>query len=228
MTDQTIHNLLMKLNHSKTSEYVFKRRIGKQVEVAKVWLEKFTMLDFVSNDLGDYRFFLIQNEAGIYVAAILDMHRDLHGYVLPEYRKQGYLTKALQRVILPFLFYDKECESLRITIDRQRLGEDGYRASEKVALAVGFQLRSLHTGVFILEKSAFDWSHEALQEHNQRVDGGHLEVIRRRLFYVTRLLYQISDELQMAFDDDEGLREEARKIWNYIGKLERKERNQTE
>lgn len=228
MTDQTIHDLLMKLNHSKTSEYVFKRPIGKRVEVAKVWLERFTMLDFVSNDIGDYRFFLIQNEEGSYVAAILDMHSDLHWYVLPEYRKKGYLTRALQSVILPFLFYDKECTSLPITIDRHRLGEDGYRASEKVALAVGFKLRSLNTGVFILEKSAFDWSHEALQEQNQRLDSGCLEVIRRRLFYVTRLLYQISDELQMAFNDDEGLREEAREVWKYIDKLERKERNQTE
>ncbi len=107
MTESEIRKYIDRLNNGKASESIFTRPISKTVEVAKVWPEQPKMIDSIIGNFCSYRFFFIKNESDKYIGAVLDMYQDLHWYIIPKSRKQGYLTTALKESILPYLFYDE-------------------------------------------------------------------------------------------------------------------------
>ena len=53
-------------------------------------------------------FYLIKNDENTFVAIVFDMIRDLHWFVHPNYRGNGYLTKAMKHthMIIPVISKD--------------------------------------------------------------------------------------------------------------------------
>ncbi len=217
MTEREIRKYIDRLNNGKASESIFTRKISKNVVVAKVWSEQPKITDDIFENFGSYRFFFIQNEQNEYIGAVLDMSRDLHWYVLPKSRKNGYLTNALKESILPYLFY-YERESQRITIDKNSIGEKNYLSSKNLALKVGF--KQTNETEFELDKNEFDWTNENFEEINTEIKPDRIEELKKRIFFAFKTLYKISDELLMSFEDDKELKEIADEVIKYTWKIE--------
>lgn len=219
MTEKEIRKYIDQLNNRKGSESIFTRQISKTVDVAKVWTKQPNMTDNIVGNFGSYRFFFIKNEINEYVGAVLDMYQDLHWYIIPKSRKQGYLTTALKESILPYLFYD-ERESQRITIDKNAIGEKNYLNSKNVAIKLGFKAINDAETEFELKQSDFNWTNENLNEINSEVNSERFEQLRKRAFYAFKTLYKISDELLMTVNDDKELKEVADEVRKYTWKIE--------
>ena len=219
MTEKEIRKYIYRLNNGKATESIFTRQIGKNVDVAKVWTEQPKITDSIVGNFGSYRFFFIKNEINKYVGAVLDMYQDLHWYIIPKSRKQGYLTKALKESILPYLFYD-ERERQRITIDKYAIGEKNYLNSKNVALKLGFKAINISETEFELKQSDFNWDDENLIEINSEINSERFKQLRERAFYAFKILYKISDELLMKVNDDKELKEVADEVRKYTWRIE--------
>ena len=99
------------------------------------------------------KFYFIKNAKNKYVGIVQDGGNDLHWYILPHHRGNGYLTNALRETILPHLLIDKVSQC--ITINEGHISKKMADASEKVALSVGFKKiwDKDHSKIFILNKS---------------------------------------------------------------------------
>ena len=82
-------------------------------------------------------FYLIKNDFNQIVGIVYDMGYDLHWYIIPRFRKLGYLTKILKQQILPYLLLDEEYIVITICKDY-----DFYEQSLSVAKNVGFNFVS--------------------------------------------------------------------------------------
>jgi hypothetical protein len=219
MKDREIRKYIDRLNNGKASESIFTRQISKTVDVAKVWPKQPRMTDRIIGNFGSFRFFFIKNDVNVYVGAVFDMNHDLHWYIVPEKRKQGYLTTALKESILPYLFYD-EREIQRITIEINVIGEKNYLSSKSVALKLGFKPINATETEFELKQSDFNWDNENLDEINSDIKSERIEELRKRAFYAYKTLYKISDELLMTVNDDKELKEVIKEVKNYTWKIE--------
>ena len=219
MRDKEIRKYIDKLNNGKAGESIFVRQISKAVVVAKVWTEQPKMTDSIIGNFGSYRFFFIKDDLDKYVGAVLDMYQDLHWYIIPEKRKQGYLTTALKESILPYLFYD-EREIQRITINKNAIGEKNYINSKNVALKLGFIAINETETEFELKQSDFNFDNENIDEINSDINTERFETLRKRAFYAYKTLYKISDELLMTVNDDKELKEVADEVRKYTWKIE--------
>lgn len=219
MREREIRKYIDRLNNGKASESIFTRQISKTVDVAKVWTKQPKMTDNIVGNFGSFRFFFIKNELNVYVGAVLDMYQDLHWYIVPKSRKQGYLTTALKESILPFLFYD-ERESQRITIDKSAIGEKNYLNSKSVALKLGFKSINEAETEFELGQTDFNWDKENFEEINSEINSKRFEQLRKRAFYAYKTLYKISDELLMTVNDDKELKKVADEVRKYTWKIE--------
>ncbi|HNQ67958.1 MAG TPA: GNAT family protein [Bacteroidales bacterium] len=219
MGDKEIRKCIDKLNNGKAEESIFVRQISKTVVVAKVWTEQPKMSDNIIGNFGSYRFFFIKNDLDKYVGAVLDMYHDLHWYIIPEKRKQGYLTTALKESILPYLFYD-EREIQRVTIDKNAIGEKNYNNSKNVALKLGFTAINETETEFELKQSDFNFDNENLNEINSDINNERIETLRKRIFYAYKTLYKISDELFMTVGGDKELKKVADEVRKFTWKIE--------
>jgi hypothetical protein len=219
MTDREIRKYIDRLNNAEFKESIFIRPISENVDVAKVWSKQPKMADGIVENFHSYRFFFIKSEKNQYVGAVLDMYSDLHWYIVPKSRKKGYLTRALNESILPYLF-NKERENQRITIDKNSIGEQNYLNSKRVANELGFKVINQEETEFDLKESEFDWKKESMNEKNIEIDPDRFEVLRKRAFYAYKILYKISDELLMTVNDDKELKEVANEVRNYTWKIE--------
>jgi hypothetical protein len=219
MRDREIRKYINRLNNGNASESIFTRQISKTVDVAKVWSEQPKMTDNIIGNFDSNRLFFVKNEANLYIGAVFDMYYDLHWYIVPEYRKKGYLTAALRDSILPYLFYE-EREIQRITIEKDSIGEKNYLNSKNVALKLGFKSINDSESEFELKHSEFNWEYENLDEINSAINTERFETLRKRAFYAYKALYKISDELLMTVDDDKELKEIANEVRKYTCKIE--------
>lgn len=219
MTEKEIRKYINRLNAGKANESIFTRKISPNVYVAKVRPEQTKITDNIVGNFSSYRFFFIKDESDKYIGAVLDMYRDLHWYMMPNYRKKGYLTKALQGSILPYIFYDDR-EVQRITIEEASIGEENYLNSKRVATNLGFKAVLNSDQEFELNKSDFDWSNENLKEVDKTISSERFEILRKRAFFAYKMLYKISDELLMSADDDKALKEVADEVKKYTWKIE--------
>ena len=97
MKHETLEGLIDVSNSGQMKYLIFRTRLTDTVESARVWLKD--PVAYTNESASE--FFFIKNEAGIYVAAVLDMYSDLHVLVKTEHRKQGILSRAMIDVILP-------------------------------------------------------------------------------------------------------------------------------
>jgi hypothetical protein len=218
MREEDIEKYIYLLNDGGDPELIFIKQIGENVEVAKIWLKEPNMSDNIIGNFYPERFFFIKNKDGKYVGAVLDMFSDLHWFILKEHRKQGFLIKALSKVILPYLFYERDKQSLSININQ--IGEENYLNSKAIALKLGFKSTDKFDSEFELLKSEFDWQHEELVETSDRITEERMNILRKRAFYAFKILQRISDELMMTYDDDNELSEIASEVRNYTWKIE--------
>ncbi|WP_271785388.1 GNAT family protein [Aquimarina algiphila] len=216
MTEKEIRKYIDRLNNKKVQESIFIRPISETIVIGKVWCEQPKENDSISNS-SSYRFFFIKNNLGVYVSAVLDMNSDLHWYVIPEERKKGLLTKALKETILPYIFYEREEQRITVKLE---IGEKNYANSKNVALKLGFNSLNETQTEFLLKKSEFDWSFENLNEQNSRIGNERIQVLRKRVNYASQILRKVSDELLMAYEDDNELLELSKEVKSHTWKIE--------
>lgn len=221
MTTDEIKEYIDRLNNGNGKETIFLREISEFVKVAKVWKKELNINDSDSINLDSYRFFFIQNKNKKYVGAVLDMGFDLHWFILENERKKGYLTNALKRTILPYIFYsdNDQRDSQTISIE-SGIGKKNYSNSRKVAENLGFIAINIEENKFELNKNDFDWELENVNEKNNKISKERFEELRKRLTYSSKNLMRISDELIMSYDDDRELKELADKVKYFQSKID--------
>lgn len=134
MRDDTIRDLLRKLNKGTGKDLIFKNSICENVEIAKVWIWKKGEYIYKNQD-----FFLIKNKEDKYVAAISG-HNNFHWYTLYEERGNGYLSNALRNFVIPFLWgIDRHPieEPFKISISHG-IGTRNFDSSLALAKSLGF------------------------------------------------------------------------------------------
>jgi len=200
MKNTTLKGLIDKLNKKPVHENIFLRPISSNVKYAKVWLDKITPQDNIVSPGGPYEFYFITNDQGFYVATVLDMYSDLHWFVLPAFRKKGYLTKALTETILPHLFQKDSRETQRITIDNGFLGQKDFIASEKVALKIGFKKTEEQEKEYILSSEPFT-NHNYIDGENTKLSEERIKILTKRINYIARSLWLVQNEVEMSMGD---------------------------
>ncbi len=214
MTTREIRTYIDRLNRGKTRDSIFKREIGPNVEIAKVWPgPRSRYPGYVAE------FFFISNNEGEYVAAVLDMTKDLHWYVVPKHRKKGYLKQALKQAILPYLF-DAGRASQKISIDVYAIGDRNFAASKALATSIGFKpLEGSHCD-FELNASDFDYCEANLTDTNSELSEDRIKQLAERIGEAKTILNKVSNELTMAYKDDGELSEVVKLVESYKWKIE--------
>jgi hypothetical protein len=211
MTNQTIENLINRLNNEDTSEIIFRRAIGKNVEYAYVWNNAPSFEDPIEDTYDPYHFFFIRNEKNKYAAAVLFMGNDLHWFVLPTERKKALLTTAMQEYIISYLFDLLDEKPIRITIDK---GSEFEKESLRVAQLLNFK-PGMEDGEYILTMADVDWSKDKMKEVNGQLDEKRMSMLRHRFQYHLKSLYMLNHEVQSIFGYDESVTENLENLRSY-------------
>lgn len=219
MTNKALQSLLERLNQNETSSsLIYLRPLNANVYFAKIWIDKPQLTDSVTNSDGPSNFYLVKNNENIFVAIVFDMQRDLHWFVLPDYRGLGYLTTAMKDSIIPHLFLNRDEQ--RITIKEDEIGKDNFRASEKVAINLGF--KAFEDGEYFLSGSP-----HTIINYNEGVDtqftSERISELQKQINYLGRSLWAIQTEVEMncgntVYSDE--LKELVNQIRNHTWKLE--------
>lgn len=219
MTNESLQSLLSRLNNKdKTSGLIYLRPLKANVDFAKVWIHEPKLTDSITNSDGPDNFYLIKNNENIFVAIVFDMKRDLHWFVLPDYRGMGYLTQALRHSIIPHLFLNRDEQ--RITIEENEIGKDNFTASKKVAITLGFT--AYKDGEYLLSNDQYISEDENLGEDTQ-FSYDRIKELKKHVNYLGRSLWAIQTEIEMKTgntDYSEELKELVDQIRNHSWKLE--------
>ena len=193
MTEAHLKSIINKLNKKQLTEQLFLRPVKANVELGYYWDEKPKPTMSIASGDGPYQFYFIKNEDNRYIGLVLDMSRDLHWYILPQFRKQGYLSKALSEVILPHLFQSRKKH--RITINTYQLTDKNAEASEAVALRTGF--KPIGGMEYLLDKKDFKKIKIAPVKTNG-ISDERLEILRKKINYLSRSLWVVQNEVEMG------------------------------
>lgn len=213
MTNISLQSLIENLNKNDESEsLIYRKSLSTTVDLAKVWVNRPKPTDSITSSDGPDTFYFIKNNENSYVAAVYDMVKDLHWFVLPEHRGKGHLTNAMKNTILLHLFLNREEQ--RITIDAD------FNASEKVALNLGFS-KSADNEYFLSKKEyttnnmdspkGVGFSEERIKE------------LKKQINYLGRSLWAIQTEIEMKLgitDYSEDLADLVHEIRSHTWKLE--------
>lgn len=136
MTDETISKINKALNKPTPKFFITAQPIGFHVHFGLVWID----LDFKKTRNHEPKnFYFIGNGKGKFVGAVYDKVGDLHWYIEPASRKNGYLGRALSNAILPHLARSRRKQE--ISIDEENIGEEYYNDSLNVAMGAGFRIK---------------------------------------------------------------------------------------
>lgn len=210
MRENELKRLVNELNRGTGKSLLFRRQIGKYVEVAKYWdkkpsLQRARLMQTFSKDM-----FFIKNELEQFVGVVYDMKNDLHWYVLPKFRGQGHLTKALKETIIPYIFEVMMREEIQISIDINSIGERNYASSRKVAESIGFRGKDNSEVHFLLKSEDFDFSEcDEDNDKNNFLNWTEEDELKAKLRFLGEQVRLISDELMMRFEDDINLHKYA-------------------
>ena len=149
--------------------------------------------------INDKDFYLILDHeqhrtyAGIvYVIRVNNRIDDLHWYILDSKRKRGLLTKSLREIIFPHLF--KTESEIKISINPEKTGNLGYRASSSVAIELGFKKTTKIN--YLLKKQDFRIENE--------IDIS-LDNVVKKLKKITLEINLIEEDFSGIFDSSEKL-----------------------
>lgn len=187
MTEAKIIKILNQLNRYPNLKDCVKLELSKNIELAHIW----------SNNihLPQTYFFIKENET--YVGAVLDMTTDLHWVILPKYRKKGHLSRALNQVILPYIFEELPRTEQKISIKRYEIGEKNYRDSVRVALGVGF--KAINEEDFIINYKSIDYEDIKLDCKYKGLSDFELEKINDEIIKIAKQLNIIGTKIEFAF-----------------------------
>lgn len=219
MTDKSLHSLVDNINSGNTgSTLIFRRPLSQYVDFAKIWIKKPTANDNVISSDGPDHFYLIKNNEGICVAIVFDMLRDLHWFVLPQYRGEGYLTQSMKSTIIPHLFLSRDQQ--RITIDEMQIGPHNFKASQKVALNLGFIKREEQDYVLLKDDSTNENPNIG---ENSELTTERMGELRKQINFLARSLWTIQTEIEMGYgktEYSEELQKLVGQIKNHTWKIE--------
>lgn len=221
MTNESLQSLLSILNNNdKASGLIYLRPLSANVDFAKIWIEKLKETDSVTSSDGPDNFYLIKDDSNVFVSIVYDMWRDLHWFVLPEYRGMGHLTKALRQTIIPHLFLNRDEQ--RITINEIEIGKDNFKASEKVALSLCFTKGVDNDGQYFLSNKQyisedFNFGRDSELSYERMIE------LKKHINYLGRSMWAIQTEIEMKLgqtDYSDKLKDLVSDIRNHTWKLE--------
>lgn len=190
MTANQLQSFINKLNKGTYHKTIFKHQISKEVDFAKVWQSQNT------KEVQPFNFFFIKNNDE-YIGAVLLMCNDLHWYITPRYRGKGYLTNALKKIILPYIFDELGREEQKITITESEIGKENYKCSSNVALNIGF--KKLDDINFVLKASDVAIHYDDTDKVYDGLDRSEVSTIKKELNTIAKRLHQINTQLENAF-----------------------------
>lgn len=133
MTNETIAAVIDWMNQGNRGDRLFTRSIDGGVHHGIVWLRGPD--DPCSSG---YVVYLVRNDAGLYVAAVIDMgEQDLHGYTTPDYRRKGVMAAAMRNVILPHLASrgrSQQWVSFQTSDGRNLVSRLGFEITKEISL----------------------------------------------------------------------------------------------
>lgn len=198
MTESELQGYINKLNSKSDDDLIFKRPIGENVEIAKVWDKWPELHEEINSQYGSYTCFFIRNDDGKYVGAVLDMRNDLHWYVVPSYRGKGYLTRAMKNIILPYLYELEDRYKQRISIKWNEIGDENFKASRNVALNLGFI--EIEDGIFELDLDTIE--QRVIVEKNTSLTEERLKRLKNLVLVSSKIIHMVAEELEMAYDHE--------------------------
>ncbi len=211
MDNSTIEKHIQSLNLGNYEDHIFLRQLTREVFYAKVWdplPEETTSTDSA------FLMYFIRN-ATEFVGAVVDMgKRDLHWFVSPKHRKQGYLTTAMTEVILPHLFESRDTQS--VTFDGADTTEHKNN-SMNVARAMGFNYKDDGYKISKLDVKPFS---EVELFNGLKPNEKRLAEMKIRLNRAKNYLYAVEDEVFMATGVELNTSDIASKVTDKILKLE--------
>jgi hypothetical protein len=203
MKHEQIESLILSLNIDDTSERIFKRNIGNNVEFAYVWDKIPSPSDSLKKNYEGKKIFLIKNNEQIYVAAVYLMNDDLHWFVIPSERKKGILIKAMQDCIISYLFDILADKPIRITIDK---GSEFEMESIRVAELLNFKPGD-EVGEYFLNMADVDWSKNKMKVIDGTLEYERMNILRQKYQYHLNSLIMISQEISSIYGNDEKIDE---------------------
>lgn len=210
MTNETIHKQIKKLNTGNYQDSIFLRPLSTTVDFSSTWVE--SSESELNSGLGEVIYFIKSDKE--YVGAVVDMgQRDLHWFVVPEYRKKGYLTTAMKKIILPHLFQDRGEQS--VTFDATDTKEYAL-ASMRAATLMGFLKEGEE---YVIRKPDVDMNIEFLPL-SPKLPKVRYEALKKQLKIMEKEVARISDELEMMINIDIGADDLKSKIGSVILNLE--------
>lgn len=190
MTEKSIIAIINILNRNPNYKNCIKHSISKNVDFAHIWIENSRLKH------SPKPFFLIKKDTK-YVGAVLDMNSDLHWVMLPEYRKNGYLTTALKEAIIPYLFTVAEREELNISINELEIGKKNYDNSSSTALKVGF--KKVDDKSFVLINNDFYLKNKNLDIKYKGLEDDEIEDICKELQDIAKRVSVINSKIELSF-----------------------------
>ena len=209
MTDEQLRSIIDRVNDGNR-DCAFLRPLLGNVDYGIVWL---TNPDGSAWPPRRYSCFMIRDEGGRYVGAVLEMdgEHDLHSFVEQEHRRQGIMTRTLCEVVLPYL----KCQGMEeLTVTLHSV--EGIRLAEKL----GFTLdETLHTATLDLSTAA-DVEFPAQQP--APLSDARLEQMRKQVRKAAQRLLRIADELEVAHAGSDFLSPEIRGLADEVSDLDSK------
>lgn len=190
MRSSVIENIINKLNQNQSLIYCFKKASFGNVDYVKIIYKK--LKKGSTHRLSDYcgEFFLIKNESDTYIGAVYDMKTDLHWVVLKEFRKKGYLSKALDDYILPYLAQIGR-EKQTISID-ENIGKSNYMASCRVADYLEF--KKVDSNIFEIDLSTFKVKNN-FKIIYPKISDAKINELSKELLFAQDILFKLGEEL---------------------------------
>ena len=194
MTDHDLEVLITNLNNNNTEGLIFLTPLSNLVEYGKLWENK-PFPGLASNK--PIKLYCIKNEAGVYVAVVLDADNNLYWLVSKQYRKQGHVPKALQEIILSHIFqYRRE---QRITINEQFLDKACFAASTKIALKAGFVKINSEGGVitYLVQNTGKTRDKSFKEPGNVVIDRQRTIELKKQLNFISQSLLLVQTEIEI-------------------------------
>jgi hypothetical protein len=192
MTDKTIQKIIDHYHQPVQGVFMTSQPISANVRFALVWDEEDHHHLHTNSP---YRFYLILNHKGEAVGAVLDMTQDLHWYIQPADRRKGFLTRALKEGVLPHL--SRFRKSQRITVTRDEIGKENFKASLAVARLCKFRVSGGINNKTICTQNLRKYRVQPLAIRPEGMDFDEMAELRKDMNVVVAKLWQIQSTVQL-------------------------------
>jgi len=188
MTHEGIERLIDLMNQPHPNaprDRIFVAAMSETIDFAYVWTHE-PRGDIALESA--YPFYFIKDGRGIYVAAVLDMGSDLHAVAKVADRGRGYVSRALDEVILP-KFWQEGRKVQRVTFE-------DFGKGRRFAAKLGFTLTSAteaQKDLSVYEARApIELKPRAFNERD-------IQIMRRHIGRAKLYLMMVKQQLELAY-----------------------------